>query len=61
MLDFLDDKDNFDLNNIIIDAINIHNNIIHTSNYYKYIELFSNTSEELFNEVSKNIKKNFYK
>ena len=63
MLDFLDDEDNFDLNNSIVDAINIHNNIhnnnIHTSTGYKPIDLFYNTNEEIFNEVSKNIEKAF--
>ena len=49
MLDFLDDEDNFDLNNSIVDAINIHNNNIHTSTGYKPIDLFYNTNEEVFN------------
>ena len=40
MLDFLDDEYNFDLNNSIVDAINIHNNNMHTSTGYKPIDLF---------------------
>ena len=53
MLDFLDDEDNFDLNNSILDPINIHNNNIYTSTGYKTIELLSNTSDEIFNELIK--------
>ena len=58
-LQFIENKDEFELNNILLDAINIHNNNIHTKTKYKPIELFSNTNEDVFNEMNKNIKKGF--
>ena len=59
MIEFIENEDDFEINNIILDAINIHNNNIHTTTGYKPIELFSNTSEEVFNEVNKNVEKAF--
>ena len=59
LLDFLDNEDEFELNGSLLDAINIHNNNIHSTTGYKPIELFSNTSEEVFEEVNKNIEKAF--
>ena len=56
---FIENEDDFDINNVILDAINILNNNTHTTTKYKPIELFSNTSEDVFNEVSNNIDKAF--
>jgi len=59
IMEFIKNEEDFDINNVILDAINIHNNNTHTTTKYKPIELFSNTSEEVFNEASNNIDKAF--
>ena len=61
MLYYSQNPDNFDLNNAILNAIDIHNNKIHTITKYKPIELINTSSEELINQVIKNIEQIDYK
>ena len=58
MLNFIEIEDEFEINNNILEAINIYNNNIHTTTGQKPIELFTNTSDEGFKKVNKNMKKN---
>ena len=39
-MEFIEDEDDFDINNVILNAINIHNNNTQTTTKYKPIELF---------------------
>ena len=59
ILDFLDDEEDFDLNNSRLEVINIHNNNMHSTTGYKPIDLFTNTSKDIYNEVNNNIDKVF--
>ena len=59
MLEFIENEGDLDLNNILLDAISIHNNNIHTTTGYKPINLFYNTNENAFNGINKNIEKAF--
>ena len=47
---------NFDLKNAILEAVDIHNNKIHTVTKYKPIELIHNTNEEISKIVIENKK-----
>ena len=48
---------NFDLNNAVLDAIENHNQNIHTLTHYRPIDLLKNTDEDIYNEVITNIGK----
>ena len=48
---------NFDLNNAVLDAIENHNQNIHTLTHYRPIDLLKNTDEDIYNEVIANIGK----
>ena len=61
MLYYSQNPDNFDLNNAILNAIDIHNNKIHTITKYKPIELINTSNEELINQVITNIEQIDYK
>ena len=61
IISYSEHPDNFNLKNVLLDAVAIHNQNIHTSTNYKPIDLLHNSSEVIKDEVMKNIEKNFPK
>ena len=49
--------ENFNLKASLLEAVEIHNNNIHTTTLYRPIELFENKDEEIYEKVIENIKK----
>ena len=54
---YAQNPDNFNLKNVILNAVQNHNNNIHTVTQYRPVELFNNTDEDVYNKVIDNIKK----
>ena len=57
MINYSINPDNFDLNSALLDAIDIHNNNIHTITQYRPVDLLKNTDEQVYLNVLENIKK----
>ena len=57
IIDFSKHPENFNLKTSLLEAVEIHNNYIHTSTLYRPVELFENTDEEIYLKVIENIKK----
>ena len=57
MINYSKNPDNFDLNSSLLDAIDIHNNNIHTTTQYRPVDLLKNTDEQVYLNVLENIKK----
>ena len=57
MINYSKNPDNFDLNSSLLDAIDIHNNNIHTTTQYRPVDLLKNTDEQVYLNVFENIKK----
>ena len=57
IIDFSKHPENFNLKTSLLEAVEIHNNNIHTTTLYRPVELFENTDEEIYLKVIENIKK----
>ena len=55
ILKYAEDSKDFDLYNILLEAINTHNNNIHTTTGFKQIDIINNTDDEINNKVLLNI------
>ena len=61
LLKFSDFNNNFDLKDVILEAINIHNHNIHTSTGFKPCDIINNTNEKKKKKVLDNINKSLKK
>ena len=59
IIDYSKHPENFNLKASLLEAVEIHNNNIHTTTQYRPIELFENTDEEIYEKVIENIKKSW--
>ena len=57
IIEYSKHPENFNLEASLLEAVEIHNNNIHTTILYRPIELFENTDEEIYEKVIENIKK----
>ena len=54
---FSEQNNDFDLKNVILEAINIHNNKIHSSTGFRPCDIINNTNEDIQKKVLENIEK----
>ena len=57
IIDYSKHPENFNLKTSLLEAVEIHNNNIHTTTLYRPVELFENTDEVIYSKVIENIKK----